>query len=91
MWTGLEKGPVRSTSKRDPTLLMSNGGCLAVSGGEIGMLVLDTVSSIWRQFASGKAIRAIAREHSVGLRPPYPLTFESSVLVTSIRNSNGPL
>src|SRR3546814_17025430 len=33
-----------------------------VSGGEIGMLVLETVLRIRREHASGKAIKAIARD-----------------------------
>ncbi|PVE57733.1 IS21 family transposase, partial [Sphingomonas sp. TPD3009] len=33
-----------------------------MSGGEIGMLVLETVLRIRREHASGKAIKAIARD-----------------------------
>lgn len=33
-----------------------------MSGGEIGMLVLETVLRIRREFASRKAIKAIARD-----------------------------
>ena len=33
-----------------------------MSGGEFGMLVLETVLRIRREFASGKAIKAIARD-----------------------------
>src|SRR5690606_36041917 len=33
-----------------------------MSGGEIGMLVLETVLRIRREFASGKAIKAIGRD-----------------------------
>lgn len=33
-----------------------------MSGGEFGMLVLETVLKIRREFASGKALKAIARD-----------------------------
>ena len=51
----------------DPASLRSNGAAWRMSGGEIGMFVLETVLRIWREFASGKAFKAIREPDTVGL------------------------
>ena len=48
--------------KKDPSSRWSRPSAWRVSGGEIGMLVLETVLRIRREHASGKAIKAIARD-----------------------------